>query len=128
MRILQVTAIYYPELQFGGPPQKIHGLNRALLQAGHEIRVATFHSQHPGKRQFAEYDGVSVHYVPWFGRGTWQFPLAAGHLHELVRWAEVVLATACIIYWARWPPGKHNVPGDRMCWNQWGCMCPWRAA
>lgn len=90
MRILQVTSAYYPELQFGGPPQKIHGLSRALLQNGHEVRVVTHHSQQRGARHTAEYDGIPVQYIPWFGWGTWQFPRAGRPLHELIDWAEVV--------------------------------------
>ncbi len=30
IRVLQVTSVYYPELQYGGPPLKIHLLSREL--------------------------------------------------------------------------------------------------
>ncbi len=89
MRILQVTPAYYPELQFGGPPQKIHALSTGLIRRGHEVRVITFHSEHPDARHRAEYDSVPVHYVPWLGRGTWQLPLGWKALQASVQWSDV---------------------------------------
>lgn len=42
MHILNATSFYYPELKFGGPPLKIHGLSQGLRQHGHEVSVLTF--------------------------------------------------------------------------------------
>ena len=90
MRILQVTAAYYPELQFGGPPQKIHALSVALVRRGHEVRALTFHSGQPSAHQTMVYDGITVQYVPWLG---WQARPVPGSLTAVqagVQWAQLV--------------------------------------
>lgn len=90
MRILQVTAAYYPELQFGGPPQKIHALSRGLAQRGHEVRVVTLHSQRRGAHDCVSQDGIAVQYVPWLGANGRQLPYRLGALRGAVRWAQVI--------------------------------------
>ncbi len=89
MRILQITARYYPELQYGGPPQTIHDLSRGLKQRGHRVRVVTLHSTRR-KASEADCDGIEVRYLPWLGRGTWQVPLAWGELADAVRESDIV--------------------------------------
>ncbi len=89
MRILQVTPVYYPELQFGGPPQKIHALSRGLAARGHQVRVVTLaQSQRSVRQDLVE--GIPVQYLPWVGRKAWQAPLGWGPLVEAVGWAQVV--------------------------------------
>ena len=89
MRILQVTARYYPELQFGGPPQKIHDLSRGLVQRGHQVQIVTLHSgQHSAWRE--AHEGIDVCYLSWIGAGTWQVPLGLSTLTEEVRRADVI--------------------------------------
>lgn len=90
MRILQVTPVYYPELQFGGPPQKIHGLNQGLARRGHQVRVVTLDSHQRTANHQAVVEGVPVQYLAWAGRKAWQVPLSWRALVEAVRWAEVV--------------------------------------
>ena len=75
MKILFVTPYYYPELQFGGPPKKMHALSSGLVQRGHQVRVITFHSQRRLAREVEMMDGVEVQYLPWIGQGLRQFPL-----------------------------------------------------
>lgn len=74
MRVLFVTPFYYPELKFGGPPQKIHAIARGLAQRGHDVRVLTF--DHADRTSIAQrnIDGVTVQYLPWIGRGLRQWP------------------------------------------------------
>ncbi|MGI8960855.1 MAG: glycosyltransferase [Bryobacteraceae bacterium] len=75
MQILFVTPYYLPDLQFGGPPRKIHAFARGLLQCGHQVKVITF--DHASRRNHSEkdMDGIAVQYLPWFGRGLWQCPV-----------------------------------------------------
>lgn len=89
MQILQVTPRYYPELQFGGPPQKIHDLSRGLHRQGHVVRVVTLHSTHRAAVQ-VDRDGIRIHYLPWLGWGTRQAPLGARTLAALSTEADVV--------------------------------------
>lgn len=90
MRILQVTATYYPELQFGGAPHKIHPLSCGLAKRGHEVKVVTFYSAQPTARQSQVFDGIQVQYLPWIGQGSWQAPLDLGKLVEAVQEADIV--------------------------------------
>jgi glycosyltransferase involved in cell wall biosynthesis len=90
MRILQVTSAYYPELQFGGPPQKIHSLSRELVRRGHEVTVLTLNSADRYARHHVEMDGVQVYYIPWLGTGSWQMPLGWRRVQSAVHWADVV--------------------------------------
>lgn len=87
MRILQVTI--YGELKFGGPPQKIFALSEELVQAGHQVTIATFHSQKPrGSSEIR--NGVRVLFLPWRGRLLWQLPLGLRALRREVRRCDVV--------------------------------------
>ncbi len=90
MHLLQVTNTYFPELQFGGPPQKIHALSQGLAQRGHHVRVVSFDSQHPRASDERTVDGVTVQYLPWVGRGLRQCPTDWTLLDALVRETEIV--------------------------------------
>lgn len=90
MRVLQVTVTYYPELQFGGPPQKVHALSCGLVKRGHQVQVITFHSAQPfSKKQFVV-EGVEIQYLPWLGKGAWQWPRGLNKLAAAVRQADIV--------------------------------------
>ncbi len=111
MRILQITTAYYPELQFGGPPQKIHALSRGLTARGHDVRVITFHSNEPRARQHVVYDGVTVQYVPWHGRGVWQLPWGGTCVRDAVNWSDVI---HCYGYYNLLDPlAAHYAQGSR---------------
>ena len=90
MRILQVTTVYFPELQFGGPPQKIHNLSRKLIQYGNHVEVLTFHSEQPHLRQSKVIEGVKIRYLPWFGYVTKQIPLAWQAILMALEQADIV--------------------------------------
>jgi glycosyltransferase involved in cell wall biosynthesis len=90
VRILQVTSAYYPELQFGGPPQTIHDLSRGLTERGDDVRVVTFHSEQHRLRGQQLVDGIVVDYIPWLGSGSWRIPLSRRSLAEAVRWSEII--------------------------------------
>ena len=90
MRILQVTSAYYPELQFGGPPQKIHALSRGLSARGHDVRVVTLNSRRRSASEQALIEGIAVQYLPWAGKGAWQAPVGWRPLVNAVHWAELV--------------------------------------
>ncbi len=89
MQILQVTIRYYPELQYGGPPQKIHALSRGLDSRAHSVKVVTLHSAQRSGRD-VEHEGIKVRYLPWVGRGTWQVPLSTDLLARLIRRSDLV--------------------------------------
>lgn len=90
MRILFVTPYYFPELKFGGPPQKMHALSCGLVRRGHQIQVVTFHSEQPRARHGELMEGVQVQYLPWVGRGLRQCPLDFRTLAAAVREADLV--------------------------------------
>lgn len=90
MRLLFVTPFYYPEHKFGGPPRKIHSLGRGLFKRGYQVRVLTFHSERPEGMDKVEVDGISVTYLPWFGRGLKQWPRKTFRMLQAVEWAELV--------------------------------------
>lgn len=90
LRLLQVTSSYYPELQFGGPPQKIHALSRGLTALGYQVAVATFHSARPDAQERVMLDDVAVQYLRWRGKGSWVLPLDLRPLADLVKAADVV--------------------------------------
>lgn len=92
VRILQVSSTYYPELQFGGPPQKIHALSRGLQARGHQVSVIACHSQQPAANHEVEVDGIHITYLPWIGRGLWQVPRTTRPLVRAVVQADVVHA------------------------------------
>lgn len=90
MRLLFVTPYYYPELKFGGPPQKMHTLARGFSARGHDVRVLTFHSEHPRRNRQDNLDGVCVQYLPWLGRSLRQWPLGVGLIKSSVAAADLV--------------------------------------
>jgi glycosyltransferase involved in cell wall biosynthesis len=68
MRIIHVTPYFAPAFGFGGPPQSILGLCKALVQTGTDVEVFTT-TANPGGELPANvtgtcYDGVPVRYFP----------------------------------------------------------------
>jgi glycosyltransferase involved in cell wall biosynthesis len=90
MRVLQVTSIYYPEMKFGGPPQKIHDLSRGLVARGHEVHVVTLHSEEKRASYNRVIDGVQVQYLPWVGRGSLRLHGGFLKLWRAIEWADIV--------------------------------------
>ena len=90
MRALFVTPYYHPELEFGGPPKRLHALATALVARGHDVRVVTFDSRKPARRDTAVFDGITVQYVSWMGTRTHQIPCRIREVAREVRAAELV--------------------------------------
>ncbi|PZR72044.1 MAG: hypothetical protein DLM73_14530 [Chthoniobacterales bacterium] len=90
MQILFVTPYYYPELEFGGPPKRLHALARKLASRGHNVRVATFDSRKPARRDSAVIDTITVQYIPWVGLRSRQIPTRMARLDCEVRGADLV--------------------------------------
>src|SRR5687768_13235191 len=90
VRILQVTSNYYPELQFGGPPARIHALSRGIQEKGIEVSVVTFLSSNRNESRQITYDGIPVQYLPWIGYGLRQYPVSTQTLREAIRRADIV--------------------------------------
>jgi glycosyltransferase involved in cell wall biosynthesis len=90
MRILFITPYYYPDLHFGGPPQKIHSIARGLTVRGHDIRVATFDCKNATSRERESVDSVPVQYLPWIGKGLRQLPLDRRSLSNAIKRADLI--------------------------------------
>jgi len=58
MRILKVSQTYYPYLAAGGPPAKVRGLAKALVERGNRLTVLTAYQGPLGSLH-------DVHRVPW---------------------------------------------------------------
>lgn len=113
MRLLFVTPYYVPDLQFGGPPQKIHALARGLAGRGHKVRVVTFDHGSSDSCEALEIDGVAVQHVPWIGTGLRQCPIAPSLVRQQVASVELVhcygiynLICPFVTYLAR----RHRIP------------------
>lgn len=90
MRVLFVTPYYYPELEFGGPPKRLHALARELVGRNHVVRVATFDSRDRTRHDEAIYDGVEVTYLPWRGSLRHRVPTSFHSLKVEIEEADVV--------------------------------------
>ncbi len=88
MKILQVTI--YGERKFGGPPQKIFALSEGLAARGHEVDIASFHSDAPGGRPSESIGGARLHFLKWVGRELLQLPTDWRRLRRLIQRADVV--------------------------------------
>lgn len=69
MRILHVVPTYAPAWRYGGPIHAVHGLCRALADAGHRVEVYTTNVDGPREldvpvEQPVQRDGVLVTYFP----------------------------------------------------------------
>jgi glycosyltransferase involved in cell wall biosynthesis len=96
LRILHVTAAYYPAVRYGGPIRTVHGLCAALVRRGHDVHVYTTtldgdHDLEVPVDQPHELDGVSVRYfpVPAFRRLAWA-PALTQRLRESIYDFDVV--------------------------------------
>ena len=88
MRVLQVSI--YGERKFGGPPQKIFALSEGLVERGHEVQVAAFHSEFPHGEAPQKQSGFTLHLLAWAGRELWQLPLDWRRLRRLIRQTDIV--------------------------------------
>jgi glycosyltransferase involved in cell wall biosynthesis len=66
MRILMVAQTYYPYLNEGGRPAKVHAMVRALAQCGYPITVLT--ADLGPREDTPNFDGVEAIYLPTIAR------------------------------------------------------------
>lgn len=67
LRVAQVVPTYLPATRYGGPIESVHGLSRALVEAGHQVSVFTTDVDGDGRSPVPLLepvclDGVQVHY------------------------------------------------------------------
>ena len=70
MKILHVIPSYYPAIQFGGPIQSVHLLNRTLVAQGVTVDVFTTNAGLEQSHRSTEWqwlDGVRIKYFPYSG-------------------------------------------------------------
>jgi len=63
VRILKTTQTYYPYLAKGGPPGKVRGIARALVERGHDVTVLTSDLGEP--QGVADADGLGRRRTAW---------------------------------------------------------------
>lgn len=90
MRTLHVINRYFPELQYGGPPERIHALCVRLAARGHRVDVLTRHSRLPAGNASVHYQGVTVHYLRWRSLGSVEVPISLNPVAHLVQSADLV--------------------------------------
>lgn len=85
MKILHITSSYWPAIEFGGPINSVHQLNKFLARQGADITVYTTNaglrtSDVPNIDGFnfrtsdaQNIDGVKVFYFPYYGYIHWTF-------------------------------------------------------
>lgn len=90
MRVAFITPYYHPEVEFGGPPKRLHTMARALRDCGWEVAVVTFDTRSRGRKDLATHDGIEVQYLPWIGRALNALPTSVRALRKQVASADVV--------------------------------------
>lgn len=90
IKLLHIISRYYPELQYGGPPERVHALCKHLAARGHLIDVVTLHSELQSGGESIHCDGVTIHYLPWRSLVSMELPLAASPLARLTDTADLV--------------------------------------
>jgi glycosyltransferase involved in cell wall biosynthesis len=81
VKILHVTPSYYPAIQFGGPIQSVHLLNRNLIAQGVRVDVFTTNAGLENNESYQSsrwqyVDGVKVKYFPYVGYVHYNFSLS----------------------------------------------------
>jgi glycosyltransferase involved in cell wall biosynthesis len=98
LKILHVTPSYYPAIQFGGPIQSVHLLNKELVAQGVEVHVFTTNAgleRSYLSTDWQEVDGVRIRYFPYFGYIHYNFsPALWKALFKQVRHYDLVHITA----------------------------------
>lgn len=87
MKILHVVPSYYPAIQYGGPIESVHNLNKWLVAQGAEVTVYTTDADGPSrllvpKGEAVDVDGVKVFYFPLSFPKRWFYSWA---LHRALR-------------------------------------------
>lgn len=96
LRILHVVPTYLPAIRYGGPIYSVHGLCKAQVEFGHDVRVFTTNVDGPGVSNVPiaepiDVDGVKVRYFPTgLGRRLYRSPAMAKALERSVATFDVV--------------------------------------
>lgn len=111
MRILHVVPSYVPAWRYGGPIRSVHGLCKALVEAGHDVEVFTTNADGPGELDVPigtpiDVEAVKVWYFPTRNRRLYWSPdmgkalersastFALIHLHSIYLWPTLAGARA----------------------------------
>jgi glycosyltransferase involved in cell wall biosynthesis len=100
LKVLHVTPFYHPAIQFGGPIQSVHLLNKTLKKQGVEVDVFTTNAGLEKQKEFNPQswrviDGVNVKYFPYYGYINYSFsPELFISLNKIVKNYNVVHITA----------------------------------
>jgi len=107
MKILHVVPTYVPAYRYGGPIRSVHGLCKALAEAGHEVHVCTTNVDGPLNTEVelgkpVDVEGVKVWYFPsTFLRRLYYSPSLENFLRAHV--AEFDIAHIHAIFsWVAW--------------------------
>jgi glycosyltransferase involved in cell wall biosynthesis len=81
LKILHVIPSYFPAIQFGGPIQSVHLLNRSLVEQGVQVNVFTTNAGLENQKgyqseRWQELGGVKVKYFPYFGYVHYNFSVS----------------------------------------------------
>lgn len=112
MRILHVTPTYIPAYRYGGPIYSVHGLCKALTNAGHQLEVVTtsvngeYDSDVP-HNEVVEVDDVSVRYFhSGLGRRLYFSRDMAEYLRENIGKFDLV-HNHSVFLWPTWYAARH---------------------
>ncbi len=103
MKVLHVVPSYLPAFRYGGPIVSVHELNKALVEAGHQVTVFTTDADGEGsltvrKNTPVHLDGVEVWYFPRSFPKRWFYSRALHQaLKEKMREFEVVHITSVFL-------------------------------
>jgi len=95
MKVLQVTAAYYPAIELGGPIRSVASLASGLALAGHSVNVLTTNIRGlglpPTPTGTRVVQGIPVHYCAAVGASSFLFsPRMASKFLELARGVDLV--------------------------------------
>jgi glycosyltransferase involved in cell wall biosynthesis len=81
MKILHITPSYFPAVEFGGPVQSVHLLNKSLVEEGLKVDVYTTNAGVEDEesiplKTWQELDGVRIKYFPYVGYIHYNFSIS----------------------------------------------------
>lgn len=119
MRVLHISPSYFPAVQFGGPIQSVHLLNKALLAHGIEVEVLATNAGLKDRKDIPinkriKMEGVPITFMPFIGYEHYNFSLSFLFkvfkevkkfeiVHITAVWNFPVLAAAFACLWHKVP-------------------------
>jgi glycosyltransferase involved in cell wall biosynthesis len=100
MKILMVTASYYPAVRYGGPTYTVHSLAKHLVLRGHEVAVYTTNVDGNERLKVGSnvLDGVQVHYFQAVSAKLYWSPTMIRALRANAARFDIVHAQGAFIY------------------------------